>query len=179
MKFLPQGKHLNKDYFVAYSPQDKEVVVRIKGKFPSDEKRIEKEAFNFELLKNLKKKEIRIFQGGGIIYSPKFKGKPSFSGDDLFTTEIKIPLDSNTEGILKKRFNIPDGFFKAKVREERLSNDNIRIYLDDKIDGVWYKLSCSIPQGYSVKEIRRLDGKLIENKYKGNRTEGLVEEETL
>ncbi|MCM8774652.1 MAG: hypothetical protein NC820_08010, partial [Candidatus Omnitrophica bacterium] len=38
MKFLPQGKHLNKDYFVAYSPQDKEVVVRIKGKFPSDEK---------------------------------------------------------------------------------------------------------------------------------------------
>lgn len=52
----------------------------------------------------------------------------------------------------------------------------VKLVLENKIDGVWYRLSYKIPEGWRVREIRRADGKLITNRVYGDRSTGIVQE---
>ncbi|NTV53118.1 MAG: hypothetical protein HGA76_08930, partial [Candidatus Firestonebacteria bacterium] len=68
------------------------------------------------------------------------------------------------------------GLERAALRQSQhlQKNDNrLELSLDNKLDGQWYRLSATIPTGYTVRQIVRADGRQIINR--GHRARGTGE----
>ncbi|WP_202318712.1 thrombospondin type 3 repeat-containing protein [Archaeoglobus neptunius] len=84
--------------------------------------------------------------------------------------EVEFPA---TEENLKK-FNLSQDILNTEIRSETIKKDLIRVVVSNKHD-IWYRFSVKIPEGYSVKEIVRDDGRKIVNTLHVNRTTGELE----
>ncbi|ADC68950.1 legume lectin beta domain protein [Methanocaldococcus sp. FS406-22] len=131
---------------ISYDPVNKEVVIKIEG----NKKDVEK------ILKEYKK---------GKYYISKIMDINNHT-----TIEIRVKAD---EEILKD-YGLPVDVIKTTETIKKISNNKIRVEVNNKLDGIWYRFSCKIPKGYRVKEIVGDDGRIIKNNISINRLTGEV-----
>jgi hypothetical protein len=149
---------LNIEY-AAYDPVQKAVVLRadVNASSASDVDRIVKKSSD---VSGLTIKGVHVISSGD-------------KGSSKKKVEVLIPVDNSSIDSVAGRFGLPANIGNATVAvSTSLNNKELRVSLNNKADGSWYRMSASIPKGYDVSKITRSDGKEIKNNVEINSTTG-------
>ncbi|MCK5243106.1 hypothetical protein KAR34_11715, partial [bacterium] len=101
------------------------------------------------------------------------KGQKLKKGQRLYLEYTYSSLRS-LAGKVQAASAIPPGLSRATLEQKNdvPANNKIRLELNNKMDGQWYRLTASLPPGYRVRSILRDDGLEIVNRGQDDRKTG-------
>ena len=89
--------------------------------------------------------------------------------------DIVIPVNNSNVDNVTSQFNLtPDITTATTSMSINANGTDIHISLNNKTEGSWYRMSASIPAGFTVQKIVRVDGTEITNDVEVDRTTGQV-----
>lgn len=156
---------LNVEY-AAYDPAQKAIVVRANVNASSDD--VEGIVKNASAVKGLTIKGVHILSTGD-----DNEGSKKYSENDNKKVEVLIPVDNNSDSIARQ-LDLSVSVTKATISVTNINRTDLDISLNNKVDGYWYRISASIPEGYKVLKITRADGKEIKNDVEINNSTGEI-----
>ncbi len=144
--------------YTAYDPAQRAIVVRANiGNATPDAASAVK---NAPSLKGVEIKDVKVLppcaiENGSGIKSPN---------DGGMQVEVVIPVDGNNTDPVTRQLNVTRGIVNATTSVAAdAGGARIRLTLNDKIDGCWYRMSAAIPDGFTVQKIARDDGTEVRN----------------
>lgn len=147
--------------FAAYDPVQKAIIVR--ADVNSSSPNISAMVNGSPAFKGINVKSVKVI-------SQDTAGGPGTMDKDV---DITIPVDSGNVDNVTRQFNLTPGITLATTSMSINANGtDIHITLNNMNNGSWYRLSASIPAGYTVQKIVRDDGTEITNNVQVNRSTG-------
>ncbi len=153
--------------YAAYDPAQKAIVLRADVNSSSSD--------TTTVVKNDPKVKGMSVKGVNVLASTDIDNgsKPQAIKNEDKKVEVVIPLDNNNVDAVTRQYNLSKDITKATTSVAvNAAGTDIRLSLNDKVEGSWYRLSASIPAGYSVQKIVRADGTEITNEVQADRTTG-------
>lgn len=159
-----KGLHIQ---YAAYDPVQKAVVLRANiSSASSDTVAVVK---NDPKVKGMAVKGVKVLDSGS---TDNISISQAVKNEDK-KVEVVIPVDNNNVDAVTSQYNLTRDITKATTSVAVSSDgENIHLFLNDKVDGCWYRMSTSIPAGYQVQKIERADGTEIKNDVQINRSTG-------
>ncbi len=154
---------------VAYDPVQKAFV--IKASMASNTLVTPEKAVNdTPAIKGLAVKGVKVMQSSAASQTTSVA-----QSDESKQIEVIVPADNGSMSTIAQRYNISKDISKATMSDS-ISADGTQAHvsLNDKVDGCWYRMSVSIPAGYTVDKIVRADGIEIKNDVQIDRSTGAV-----
>ena len=153
---------------VAYDPAQKAFILRA-DMAANSSATPEKAVNDTPAIKGLAVKSVKVIQGA--------EQQTSVTSHSATTSQIEVivPANDSSMSTISQRYNISKDIDKATM-SNTISADgtNAHVSLNDKVDGCWYRMSVSIPAGYTVDKIVRADGTEITNDVEIDRTTGAI-----
>jgi hypothetical protein len=151
--------------YTAYDPARKAIALRVDVNASSVDD-IDRIVENFSVVSGLAIKDVHIIPAGDNKRSLKNFNKE---------VEVLIPVDNNNSDYIARRLNLSRDIVNATTSvTTSLNGEEIRISLNNKSDGNWYRMSASVPEGYTVTRIVRSDGKEVKNNIEINNSTGEI-----
>jgi len=144
--------------YVAYDPAQGAIIVRANVSKASPD--VASAVKGAPAMKGMNIKDVKtlapyVIENGSGTKSPKADGEQ---------VEVVIPIDKDNVDAVTRRFNITRDIVNATTSVTPGADGNsIRVSLNDKVDGCWYRMSAVIPDGYTVQKIVRADGTEVTN----------------
>lgn len=162
------GNEMHVEY-AAYDPAQKAIVLRANVNASSPDA-IDGIVKNSSAVKGLAIKGVKVLADDGDNSRPnKFQKKADKK------IEVLIPVDNNNVDSVTQQLNLTKDITKATISTTVSANGKeIHISLNEKLDDCWYRMSASVPKGYSVDKIVREDGVEIKNEIEIDRSTGEI-----
>lgn len=157
-----------KIHYAAYDPVQKAIVLRanVTTASSSDTAAVVK---NDTKVKGMNVKGVNVLATNAIDNGSKSQAVKT----EEKNVEVIIPVDSRNVDSVVGQYNLTRDITKATTSVAVNANGtNIHLSLNDKLDGCWYRLSVSVPAGYTVSKIVRADGIEIKNDVHVDRATG-------
>jgi hypothetical protein len=153
--------------YAAYDPVQKAIVVR--ASINSLASNVTALVNGSPVINGMNVKSIKVFSPNGTGNVLQGTGQaPAYEDVD-----IVIPVNNSNVGNVTGRFNLtPDITAATTSMSINANGTDIHISLNNTMKGGWYRLSASIPTGYTVQKITRDDGTQITNNVQINRSTG-------
>jgi hypothetical protein len=153
--------------YAAYDPVQKAIVVR--ASIDSSYSNVTAIVNSSPAVNGMKVKSMNIFSPNGTGNISPGTGQALAYRD----VDIVIPIDNSNIGNVTSRFNLsPDITAATTSMSINANGTDIHISLNNTHEGSWYRISTSIPAGYTVQNIERDDGTEITNGVQINRSTG-------
>jgi hypothetical protein len=153
--------------YAAYDPVQKAIVVR--ASINSLASNVTALVNGSPIINGMNVKSIKVFSPNSTGNVLQGTGQASAYED----VDIVIPVNNSNVGNVTGRFNLtPDIAAATTSMSINANGTDIHISLNNTTEGSWYRLSASIPAGYTVQKIVRDDGTEITNDVQVNRSTG-------